>query len=193
MEFDRDFILEIFKKSSAIIEGHFKLSSGLHSDIYIQCARINEQPEINSFLCSLIAKQFKDNGVDIVIGPAMGGIIIAYEVARQLGAKAFFAERDETKKMSLRRGFQLKNNDRVLIVEDVITTGGSVKEIIELVKNSNANLIGVGSFINRSGGIPDFGTKFYAVLTIEAAKWQPDECPLCKQNIPFSAPGSKYL
>jgi orotate phosphoribosyltransferase len=193
-EIDINFIKGIFEKTGAIMKGHFKLSSGLHSDTYIQCARVSVYPEFNFILSNIIAKKFKKENIDAVIGPALGGIIIAYEIAKQLCAKALFAERDENKKMSLRRGFEIEKNWNLIVVEDVITTGNSVREVIEIVKKNNANVVGVASFINRSSLENEIdGIPLFSVLKIEAPVWEPDSCPLCQKNIPIIAPGSKYL
>ncbi len=191
--FTEELILSIFQKTGALLKGHFKLSSGLHSDTYLQCAKVIQYPQYNLILSSLIASKFRDKNIDVVIGPAIGGIIIAYEVAKQLGARALFAERDAEKKMTLRRGFELKENERVLIVEDVITTGASVREIIKIVHDLKAQLIGIAAFVNRSDKKLSLAENQYFILNINAPKYKEDECPLCKNNKPYTTPGSKYI
>lgn len=191
--FNKEFILDMFKKTGALLKGHFKLSSGLHSDTYLQCAKISQYPQYNTLLSSMIASKFRDKDINVVIGPAMGGIIIAYEVARQLGARAIFAERDQNRKMVLRRGFEIKENERVLVVEDVITTGASVKEVIDIVKNSNGILVGVSAFVNRGGKSILICENQYFILDINIPNYKEEECPLCKNNVPYTTPGSKYI
>ena len=190
--FDQETLLKIFYKTEAILKGHFKLSSGLHSDTYIQCAKVMQYPELNSIIAGIIADKFRDERLDGVIGPAIGGIILSYEVARKLGVKGIFAEREEGK-MKLRRGFEINKGENYLIVEDVITTGGSVKEIIELIKEREASVAGVASIIDRSGGKVKLHSRQYSVLVFNIKNYKPEECPLCKQGIPLTAPGSKHI
>ena len=190
--FDQETLLKIFYKTEAILKGHFKLSSGLHSDTYIQCAKVMQYPELNSIIAGIIADKFRDVRLDGVIGPAIGGIILSYEVARKLGVKGIFAEREEGK-MKLRRGFEINKGENYLIVEDVITTGGSVKEIIELIKEREAIVAGVASIIDRSGGKVKLHSRQYSVLVFNIKNYKPEECPLCKQSIPLTAPGSKHI
>lgn len=186
----RERILEIFKETGVLMEGHFLLSSGRHSAKYLQCAKIFQYPKYSEEVSKALAEKFLDDKIDIVIGPAIGGIILSYEVGRILNKKTIFAER-ENGVMSLRRGFTIEPGSKVLVVEDVVTTGGSVKEVIELVKNNGAEVIGVGSIVDRSGGKVDFGVKFRSVISLEVESYEPAECPLCKKNIPFIKPGSR--
>ena len=190
--FDQETLLKIFYKTEAILKGHFKLSSGLHSDTYIQCAKVMQYPELNSIIAGIIADKFRDVRLDGVIGPAIGGIILSYEVARKLGVKGIFAEREEGK-MKLRRGFEINKGENYLIVEDVITTGGSVKEIIELIKEREASIAGVASIIDRSGGKVKLHPRQYSILVFNIKNYKPEGCPLCKQGIPLTAPGSKHI
>jgi len=183
-------VLQIFKNAGALLQGHFLLSSGLHSSQYLQCARTLEDPQISGKLCRALAENFRNDTIDAVIGPAMGGIIVAYELAGALGAAALFAER-ESGKMRLRRGFSLSPQDRVLIAEDVITTGGSVKEVIELVKTKGAQVVAVASLADRSQGKIDFGVRCVSLLKLEIKNFPPENCPLCKQGIELVKPGSK--
>lgn len=184
--------LAIFKKSGALLEGHFLLTSGKHSDRYVQCAQVLQYPEDTSALCEEIARRFKDDQVDLVIGPAMGGILVAYETARHLGVKNIFAER-ENGSMTLRRGFSILPGQRVLVVEDVITTGGSVQEVIDLVQAQGGVVVGVGVLVDRSGGKADFGVRKVGVITMEVPAWEPESCPLCKEGTPAVKPGSRGL
>ncbi len=173
--------LQAFIDSGALMEGHFKLTSGRHSNQYMQCAQLLQYPELTEKVVGNIAEQFKNDDIDIVIGPAMGGIIVAYEVAKQLGKPGIFTERDNGR-MVLRRGFAVQPGQRVLVVEDVITTGGSVKEVIEVVESNGGILAGAAVLVDRSGGQVDFGVKQVAVLTLDIASWEADECPLCKEG-----------
>ena len=184
---------EILREINVLQEGHFLLTSGRHSNQYMQCARILEYPEYTAELSSIIFGAFKDEKIDVVIGPAMGGIIFAYEVARQLGVKNLFAEREDGK-MTLRRGFSIPEGARVLIAEDVITTGGSVREVMEIVKAHNAEVAGVAVLVDRTNGNIDFGCKFQASYTTEVISYEPENCPICKEgNIELVKPGSRKV
>lgn len=174
-------ILEIFSKTGVLTEGHFLLTSGRHSNRYLQCAQVLQYPNYTEELCSQIAEAYKNAAVDLVVGPAIGGVLLSYEVGRQLNARAIFAER-EAGKMTLRRGFEIVPGQRVLIVEDVVTTGGSVKEVIDLVKQSGGTLVGVGLLVDRSGGKVDFGVLTYALINLEIESYTPEDCPLCKRG-----------
>lgn len=185
-------VLEILRKTEAVLEGHFLLTSGRHSDRYIQCAKVFQYPEYSEIFSRDLASAFKGDNVDVVVGPAIGGIVFAYEVGRQLGVRAIFAER-ENGAMTLRRGFHIKEGENVLVVEDVTTTGGSVKEVMEVVKKLGGNVVGVGSLVDRSNGTVDFGVKFVPVVTLDVKSYDPQECPLCKQGINIVKPGSRNL
>jgi len=187
---NREEILEIFKETGVMLEGHFLLTSGRHSDKYMQCAKLFVDPKVSE----KFAKQLADNfeGIDIVAGPAVGGIILAYETARQLGVGNVFFERQDGK-MTLRRGFEIPNGANVLVVEDVVTTGGSVKEVIEEIKNMGAKVAAVGSIVDRSNGKVDFGVPFKAVLPMEVISYEEKDCPLCKQGMPAVKPGSRNI
>ena len=173
-----------------MLEGHFLLTSGRHSDKYMQCAKLFQNAEISEKFAKELASKF--DGIDLVVGPAIGGIILAYEVSRQLGVPNIFAER-ENGAMKLRRGFSVDKGDRVLVVEDVVTTGGSVKEVIELLQNMDAIVAGVGSIVDRSNGQVNFGVPFKAVLSMEVVSYPPDDCPMCKSGIPAVKPGSRNI
>ncbi len=185
-------VQNILKESGAILKGHFLLSSGSHSDTYIQCAKVLQYPKYTEYLATLIAEKFRREPPDIVIGPAMGGITLAYEVARKAGARALFSER-ENSSMSLRRGFQIHKGEKVLIVEDVVTTGGSVFEIINLVKSLKGNLIGIGAIIQRGKDAPNFGIRFEPLMKMKIATYPPGECPMCREGLPLYKPGSRKV
>ncbi|WFA08164.1 orotate phosphoribosyltransferase [Tissierella sp. Yu-01] len=188
---NRERVEEILKEIDVLQEGHFLLTSGRHSNEYMQCARILEYPEFTAELSSIIFEVFKDDKIDVVIGPAMGGVIFAYELARQLGVKNLFAEREDGK-MILRRGFSMPKGARVLIAEDVITTGGSVREVMEIIEEQGAKLVGVAVLIDRSNGKIDFGCKLQAAYTTEVVSYEPEACPICKEaKIPLIKPGSR--
>jgi len=188
----KDEVLSIFKQTGALLDGHFKLTSGLHSPQYFQCALVLQDPVQAQKLCWEIASQFMTENIDVAIAPAVGGIVVAQEVARLVSAKAIFAER-ENGKMTLRRGFAIKPNEKVLVVEDVVTTGGSIKEVVDLVQNAGADLKGVGFLVDRSQGKVEFPVKKFAVLEMEVITYDPNSCPLCEQNIPVVKPGSRAL
>ena len=199
MNLSENEILEIFRKTGALLEGHFLLTSGRHSNVYFQCAKVLQYPEYTKQICSLIAEQFKSYEIETVIAPAMGGIIVGYEVARQLGKRFIFAEREnlpagrQDKSLTLRRGFNLKENEKVLVCEDVITTGGSVFEVIEIVKNFNANVVGVSSIVDRSAGKVKFDYPFFSTLMMNVVSYTPEDCILCTENLPLVKPGSRKI
>jgi len=185
-------ILDIFKKSGALLTGHFQLTSGRHSDRYFQCAKVLQYPEYTQALCKMIADNFRMKEIDTVISPAIGGLVVGQEVARQLNKRFIFAEREE-KKLSLRRGFLLDENEKVLVCEDVVTTGGSVFEVMDIVKSNNAKIVGVGFIVDRSNGKVDFGYPQFSTLKMEVVSYQPDECPLCREDIELVKPGSRKI
>ena len=190
---NRERVIEILEKTGALKKGHFLLTSGRHSDQYMQCAQVFQYPEYAGEICKGLAEEFKDDNVEIVIGPATGGIIMAYEMARQLGALAMFAEREEGK-MVLRRGFSIPKGARVLVSEDVITTGGSVREVIELVEELGGILLGVVVLVDRSNGKIEFGAKLEAALSLEVISYEESECPICGEgNISLEKPGSRAM
>ena len=193
MKLTNEQILDVFKKTEGILHGHFLLTSGRHSDTYMQCAKLFVHPEESAYLCGALSEQLKEFKADAVVSPAVGGIIMGYEVARQLGVKNFFAER-EGGGMTLRRGFALEKGMRVIVVEDVVTTGGSVKEVIELCRAAGAEVTAVASVVDRSGGKVDFGVPYRALLSMEVKSYEADECPLCREGqIPVVKPGSRGL
>lgn len=185
-------IIQIFKDKEVMLEGHFLLTSGRHSDKYMQCAKLFQYADVSEIICKQLAEQFAEKKIDLVVGPAIGGIIMAYEMGRQLGVKNIFAER-ENGQMAFRRGFEVPEGANVLVVEDVVTTGGSVKEVITLLKEHGANVVGVGSVVDRSAGKVDFGVEFKAVLSMEVVSYEPENCPICKSGLPLVKPGSRKL
>ena len=187
-------VMKKFEQAGAIQKGHFKLTSGVHSDTYIQCAQIMQHPEFMHNLCSELGKKFRGDDIDVIVGPAIGGIIMAHVMARVLGpwVRAIFTER-ENEKMTLRRSFEIKEGEKVLVVEDVTTTGSSVREVIDIVNSRKGKVVGVGVLIDRSGGKVNFGVKTEKLLTIDIKTYLPEECPLCKKGIPAVKPGSRDL
>ena len=185
-------VLEIFARTGVLLEGHFRLTSGLHAAKYLQCAQLLQDPHEAGPLCEQLASYFKDAGATVVAGPATGGIILAYEVAKALGVKNIFGER-ENGVMTFRRGFKLEPTDKVLVLEDVVTTGGSVKELIACVKEAGAEVVGVASLVNRSGGRVDFGVPFKSLVNLDITTYQPEECPMCKEGSVAYKPGSRQV
>lgn len=185
-------IMDIFKKAGAYHQGHFKLSSGRHSGAYLQCALVLQNPLVAARLCGVLAKKFQADTPDTVIGPAMGGIVLAYELARALNARALFTERDKDGKMALRRGFTVSPRNRVLIAEDVLTTGKSVKEVIALLKEDSIVPVGIASIVNRSAKPIDFGgIKCESLIKLDIPTFEEGECPLCQEGMPLVKPGSR--
>lgn len=183
-------VLNIFVKKKALLSGHFRLSSGLHSERYLQCALVLQYPDLAQKLCSELAKKFSKGKITAVIGPALGGVIVSYEVARALKTPSLFTEREEGA-MSLRRGFTLSKKDRVLVVEDVITTGGSVNEVMRLVKAKGAKIVGLGAIIDRSPDDISLGIPFRSLARIEIKTYSAQKCPLCKKGVAIYKPGSR--
>jgi orotate phosphoribosyltransferase len=183
-------VLDIFTRQNALLTGHFKLSSGLHSENYLQCALVLQHPDIAEKMSQALAGKFKGLKVDVVVGPALGGVTLAYEVARALGVRGLFTERQEGK-MTLRRGFAIKPGEKVLVCEDVVTTGGSTKEVIDLAKELGGIVVGVGSVIDRSDSPVDFGAPFHSLAKIAVKTFKEEECPFCKKSIPITKPGSR--
>ena len=185
-------IINIFKETGALMSGHFKLSSGLHSSQYLQCARVLQYPDFAEELCAALAERFKYDDIDMVIGPAFGGIIVAYEVGRALGRRAIFAERaGAEQKMTLRRNFEIQTNESCLVVEDVITTGKSVKEVIDLVRDEGGIVAGVGAIVDRTNCSVDLGVRCESLIKLNIETFSPDKCLLCKEGIELTKPGSR--
>lgn len=190
---DKKEALRIFEETGAMQSGHYLLTSGLHSPQYFQCALVLQYPEYLEMFCKEIVEYYyEEEDIDVVIAPAIGGIVVGQEVARQLGVRFIFAER-ENGKLVLRRGFNLKLHEKVLIVEDVITTGGSVREIIQIVEDAKAYPIGVGAIVDRTDGTIDFNMPTTAAVQLKAVTYEPSRCPLCLQKKPLVKPGSRKI
>ena len=187
-------VMQIFKEAGVLLEGHFRLTSGRHSNCYLQCAKIFRNAKYSEELCGALAENYRGSGVEIVIGPAMGAVQMAYEVSRALHCENFFTERGDDGKMALRRGFEVKPGQKVLVVEDVVTTGGSVREVMDIVRAAGGKTVGVGAIVDRTGGKIDFGVPFQAVVSLEVESWEPQDCPLCKAGAPAPIkPGSRKI
>ena len=190
-----DTILELFRSTGAYLQGHFRLTSGLHSPEYLQCALVLQHPEHAEKLGRLLAAELRRIGgpsIDLVVSPALGGVIIGHEVARALGTRFLFTERDGvTKQMALRRGFTVTPGERAVVVEDVITTGGSTHDVIGVLRAAGAEVAAAGSIIDRSGGEAEVGAPRVALATMQVAVHKPEECPLCQAGIPVVKPGSR--
>ncbi|MCH9007905.1 orotate phosphoribosyltransferase [candidate division KSB1 bacterium] len=182
-------ILAIFEETGALLSGHFILTSGLHSTQYFQCAQVLKHPDLAEKLCAEIARNFAAGGVELVVAPAVGGIIVAHEIARALGVPALFTEREDGT-MTLRRGFEIRPGQRVLVAEDVITTGGSVKEVIALVKKAQGEVVGVGCLLDRSGGSVALEVPYKPLLSLQIKTYAPDD-PDLKKLGPAVKPGSR--
>ena len=185
-------VKELFQKYSALLSGHFLLSSGLHSDTYFQSALILQHPseaeKLAGFLADKILKEIQE--IDAVVSPALGGIVIGQEVAAQIGCRAIFCERVDGK-LTLRRGFTVETGEKCLVVEDVITTGLSTREVIDTIKPLGAEIVAVASLVDRSGGKVDFGCPRFSLLSLEVKSWKAEECPLCKEGGTPVKPGSR--
>ena len=183
-------ILELLRRYGAVQEGHFLLSSGMHSRQYIQCALLLQYPEVAAQMCAALAEPFRAEQVHTVLGPALGAVVLAYETARQLGARALWAERSEGR-MALRRGFNLTSGERVLVVEDVVTTGGSAKEVAHLAERAGAVVVGVAAIVDRSGGGHRLRWHFEPLARLDVQAYLPASCPLCREGVPLLKPGSR--
>lgn len=183
-------VFDLFRQCGALLEGHFVLSSGLHTSGYLQCARVLQYPKHAAIIGSALAQRLIDYKPSVVLSPALGGLIIGHEVARACGVRAIFAERKEGELM-LRRGFAVEPGERVLIVEDVVTTGGSTRETIQVAQQVGAEAIAAAAIINRGGADISLGVPFRVLADVSWPTHEPADCPLCLQNIPFSKPGSR--
>ena len=190
----QEHLLSIFRDSGALLEGHFQLTSGLHSDRYFQCARVLQFPQYTELLRGEIAERFRSSGIEVVVAPALGGIVVGQEVGRQLRARSLFAERKEGV-MQLRRGFQIGPGEKVLVCEDVVTTGGSVSEVITLVRGMGGKISGVAYIVDRSSGKVQFaldpGGEQFSLMSMNVLAYPPAECPLCAGGLPVVKPGSR--
>ena len=183
--------MDLFRDTGAYLKGHFRLTSGLHSREYLQCALVLQHPEHAAALGAGLAALMNVTGVDVVAAPAIGGLIIGHEVARALGARFIFTERDGDGKMTLRRGFAVGQGERAVVVEDVVTTGGSTREVIGVLQASGANVLAAGSIIDRSGGKADLGVPRVALAVLQVVSYTPEECPLCRDGVEVVKPGSR--
>lgn len=183
-------VLEILKETGALLEGHFLLSSGKHSNRYVQCAKLLQYPDKAEKVVNKIVEKLGDTHFDIIVGPAMGGIIVSYELGRQTGKPAIFSEREDGV-MTLRRGFEIKKGQKVLIAEDVVTTGKSSLETIRVIENYGGEVVGIACIVDRSNG--NIGYPLYSAIKLDIETYEKEECPLCKDNIPYIKPGSRKI
>jgi orotate phosphoribosyltransferase len=189
-------VLDLFYQTGAYLRGHFRLTSGLHSPEYLQCALVLQYPEhagrlgarLGEALAALLGPEA---AVEVVGSPALGGIIIGHEVARALGARCVFAEREASGQMTLRRGFSVAPGERAVVVEDVVTTGGSTREVVEVFRAAGAQVLAAASIIDRSGGQADVGVPRVSLATLQVVSYPPEECPLCQEGVPVTKPGSR--
>jgi orotate phosphoribosyltransferase len=190
-----DPVLSVFEQTGAYLQGHFRLTSGLHSPQYMQCAKVLQYPFHAEAFGRALAIRFRDmtkgESIPLVASPAVGGLIIGHEVARSLGARFQFTERDSSGKMALRRGFEVASGETAVVVEDVVTTGGSSREVIDLLRDYGVRVLAAGSIIDRSGGQADIGVPRAALATVSVTTWSPDLCPLCRQGSVAVKPGSR--
>jgi orotate phosphoribosyltransferase len=184
-------VIERFRRTGALLEGHFILTSGLHSAVYLQCALVLQHPPEAEAFARALADGFAGRGIETVVAPAIGGIVIGYEVARALGARSLWTERDAAGAMTLRRGFSARAGESVLVVEDVITTGGSTRETIAAMRAAGASVVGAASIIDRSGGRVDVGVPRIALATLDVPALAPSACPACLRGEQAIKPGSR--
>ena len=187
---DRESLLDMFRRSGALLEGHFRLSSGLHSNGYLQCALVLQDPQAAGVLGTALADRVRDTAPAVVLSPALGGVSVGHEVARALGVRALFAERQDGR-LLLRRGFQLAPGERVLVVEDVVTTGLSTRETMDVARAAGAEVVGAASLVDRSGGAVHLDVPLASLLTVDLPTWDPAACPLCAQAVALVKPGSR--
>ncbi len=180
---------EIFEKAGALLKGHFLLTSGRHSPVYWEKFKVLQSPPHTEQLCRMIADHFRDQKIDVVAAPTTGGIIMAFETARQLGVRGIFAEKTGEKERAFKRGFNIEPGERVLIVDDIFTTGGSLRQTMEAVKKLGGEIVGIGVMVDRSEHGVDFGVPLFSCLRAEAVTYSPEDCPLCKEGIPLVKPG----
>jgi orotate phosphoribosyltransferase len=188
----RDQILDLYRRSGALLEGHFRLTSGLHSPGYLQCALVLQHPQHAEMLGRAIADLSRGLSPTVVLSPALGGVVIGQEVGRALGVRAIFAERQDGA-LALRRGFTLDPSDRVLVVEDVLTTGGSTRETMQVARAAGGQVVGAASIVNRGGTVPQFDVPFAALLEVALPTYEPSDCPLCAKGLPVVKPGSRQV
>jgi len=182
-------IMELFRESKVMREGHYRLASGKHSKIYFQSSQVLQYPDFTEKLCEELARRFKGREIDVIAAPAGGGILVAYEVAKKLGVRSVFAER-ENGKLTLKRGFNIEEDEQVLVVGNAISTGATIRELLTVLQERGAIIVGVGALVDRSGGKVQFGVKTEALLIPEIETWEPEACPLCRAGVPFSKTGN---
>ncbi len=190
MTFTSESVLDLFRQTGAFLSGHFRLTSGLHSPEYLQCAKVLQYPQHAESMGRALAAALNATP-DVVVSPAMGGLIIGHEVARAFGVRHIFTERDADRKMTLRRGFAITPGETAVVIEDVITTGGSSIEVIDLLRALGARVVAAGSVIDRSGGRAELGVPRAALATLTVTAFEPSQCPLCAQGMPVIKPGSR--
>ena len=183
-------IIKILEDSGALLTGHFQLRSGLHSSRFFQAALLLQYPDKAETVCRFLAEQYKNEKIDAVISPAVGGLIVGQEVARALGVRAIFADKEDGR-LVLKRGFAIKPGEKVLVAEDVVTKGGRVQQTVDLVRGMGGEVVGIAVIVDRSGGDAKFDVPFRSALKLSLPTYEPAECPLCKQNMPIDRPGSK--
>ena len=183
-------IIRILEESGALLTGHFQLRSGLHSNRFFQAALLLQYPDKAETVCRFLAEQYKHEKIDAVISPAVGGLIVGQEVARALGVRAIFADKEDGR-LVLKRGFAIKPGEKVLVAEDVVTKGGRVQQTVDLVRGMGGEVVGIAVIVDRSGGDAKFDVPFRSALKLSLPTYEPAECPLCKQNMPIDRPGSK--
>jgi orotate phosphoribosyltransferase len=182
---------QLFEKSGAVLKGHFLLTSGLHSPVYWEKFQVLQYPQYTQELCSQIAEHFRSQNIQVVAGPTTGGVILAFEVGRQLGVRGIFAEKKESdSERTFRRGFTIDPGERVLIVDDILTTGGSVNQMLEAVSKLKGNLVGIGVLVDRSEKTVDFGAPLFSCLRAPTIAYKAEACPLCQAHIPLTKRGS---
>lgn len=181
-------VMELLEETQAVLHGHFLLTSGLHSPMYVEKFNVLQHPRYTEQLCKELARRFAQDGIELVVGPMTGGILLSYEVGKNLGTRAIFTER-ENGKMTFKRGFHIEPGTKVLVVEDIVTTGGSVFEVLEAVRGQGGVVAGVGLLVDRSGGKVDFGVKTEALLHLNIETYKPEECPLCAEGKEFTKRG----
>ncbi len=182
---------QLFEKSGAVLNGHFLLTSGLHSPVYWEKFQVLQYPEYTQQLCGMIARHFSDQNIQVVAGPTTGGVILAYDVGRQLGVRGIFAEKVEgSTTRAFRRGFIISPGERVLLVDDILTTGGSIQETIAPIKQAGGTLVGIGVLVDRSAKALDFGVPLFSCVRSETMVYKPEDCPLCQAGIPLTKRGS---
>ena len=193
MSLTQEGTIETFKEAGALLDGHFIFTSGRHGSQFLQAARVLQYPELVQRLCEAVADNASDLNIELVVGPATGGIILAYETARHLKCRGVFAEKDEDGSMAVKRGFAVKEGTRVLVVEDIITTGGSVQKTVNHLRERGADVVAVSVLIDRSGGKATFDCTYSALAELNMQSWEPGECPLCKEDAPLIEPDDIIL